>query len=233
MGGSAVLFYGELEAQRQAPRPGLLSRVFGAKAGPAATDGFVDLPSKDFRAIAADFHSFIKSRLPNPSVASKVMLDYLRTAGPNVYLRGELDAQGRRRWYVQLSFSACAGLADTSADVAAHWAGLWYEANRERIDETLLRPHGFAAESIELIHGATMFLPVGQGGYAGYQGAPEDGEDRYFAIDVAALEADEEEADRVHAWLEANGAALIAQGGCHCQLCAPGFDPALIPGFGG
>lgn len=235
MGGTAILIHGDIHPRRLEQPRGFISRLLGRpETRKELPEGFVDLPSKDLRILADDFAAFLKARLPKPTASTQVVLDYLDTAKPNVYLRGDQDAQETRTWYVQLGFSGCAGMAEASAQVAAHWAMLWYAGERPRIDSQLLSPAGFTAASVELIAEPAAFLPVGSGGYASYPVSPAQPETGgEFEIDAAAAESDEAEAERVQGWLASNGVAMVRQNGCHCQLCAPGFDPARIPGFTG
>jgi hypothetical protein len=233
MGGTAILIHGDIEPKRHEQPRGFLSRLFGRREERKELPGeMIELPSKDLKVLAEDFALFLKARMPNPSASSRAVLDYLDVVGANVYLRGEKNPDGRGNWYVQLNFGSCAGMAEISAEVAAHWAMLWYASERQRIDSEVLQPAGFTAVSVELIAEPAAFLPVGSGGYASYQADSDYPEERrYFSMDAAAAESDETEADRIHCWLESHGAAMVRESGCHCQLCAPGFDPASIPGF--
>jgi len=233
MGGTAILIYGDIDPRRLEQPRGFFSRLLGRpEVRRELPEGLVDLPSKDLKVLADDFAAFLEARLPNPSTSSQAVLDYLDIAKASVYLRGEKDVEGGRTWYVQLSFGSCAGMAEISAEVAAHWAMLWYASERQRINSELLQPAGFIAATFELIAEPAAFLPVGSGGYANYQFGPDYPESRrYFSMDAAAEESYETESDRIHGWLESHGVAMVRNGGCHCQLCAPDFDPASIPGF--
>ena len=233
MGGTAFLIHGEVDEQRQSPPPGVFARLFGQKAKPAAREGgFVDLPCKDLKVLAEDFHEFLGKRIPDPSPSSKAILDYLALVNTNIYLRGERDAEGKRTWYVQLSFGGCAGMAEVSAEVAAHWAACWYASQHERVATELLEPRGFKPSSSEAISDAVAFVPIGSGGYASYPtGEDVPAEYRCFSIDVAAAESDEAEATRAEAWLSSHGATLIQEHGCLCQVCAPELRPTEFPAF--
>lgn len=61
--------------------------------------------------------SGMKGRHPSP--ASRVVLDYLKLGQPSVCLRADrAPGQTDGPWYVQVSFSGAAGMAETWARVA-------------------------------------------------------------------------------------------------------------------
>ena len=69
-----------------------------------------------------DFLNWLRARLVPPSRASAVALEYLQEIKPTLYVRGEQHpADSRPAFYVQMTFSGCAGMAETSARVASHW----------------------------------------------------------------------------------------------------------------
>jgi hypothetical protein len=232
MGGSAILIHGDIDARRLVRPPGFLARLLGRPGVPQALGAeFIELPGEDLKVLAGAFADYLRARMPVPTPSTRPVFDYLRDVGTKVDLRGEKRGSGYD-WYVQLYFSGCAGMAEISAEVAAHWAMRWYADEGGRIEADILGPRGFTAATVELAADPAVFLPVGSGGYAHYPVEPERPDDRRgFSIDGAATEWDEAEARRVQAWLEAHGAALVRQAGCHCQLCAPGFDAGSIPGF--
>ena len=237
MGGAAILIKGSVDAQRLEPPSGFFARLFGAK-GPkefpmGGDRSMVDLPSRDLKVLEAGFLAWLRARLASPWPASKTILDYLDMRTTTIHLRGEREGAAETGWYVQLTFSGCAGMAQTSADLAAHWVQRWFEADRERIDG-LLRARGFVARDTEVAAESELFLPLGEPGYAGF--SPEgfdagDGRRSHFSFDAAIDEADDAQAQRLQQVLDAQFVALMRDGRCRCQLCAPEFDLAAIDGL--
>ena len=167
MGGHAYIIPGKVEARllpdpgaapAEVPRVSFWRRLFGGapSARPEASR-VISLPNGDRhfeiqparleRALTQSLRNWVRGRLPNPSRASATILEYLSEIEPSVYVRGVQQAgQERPEFYVQVSFSGCAGEAETSARAAAHWAALWYEANHRQIAAEYLVPFGFTPE---------------------------------------------------------------------------------------
>jgi acyl carrier protein len=156
----------------------------------------MDLPANDLKALGREFHSFVAARFQPPWKATASVLEYFALDVITVYLRGDQEGEAPPEWYVQLTFSGCAGMADVSSELATHWAERWYEADSERIANTLLRPHGFEPSGRTLgVGSGTLFVPIGAGGYATFSPTPrevdddaERAESRYFEVDESVLE---------------------------------------------
>jgi hypothetical protein len=247
MGGSALLIYGtvsdELLQPRQAPRS-LLGRLFGGSGAaapkwrPLGRDRrMMDLPANDLKALGREFHSFVAARFQPPWKATASVLEYFALDVITVYLRGDQEGEAPPEWYVQLTFSGCAGMADVSSELATHWAERWYEADSERIANTLLRPHGFEPSGRTLgVGSGTLFVPIGAGGYATFSPTPrevdddaERAESRYFEVDESVLETlDESELPDAMRKLDEELRPLIPPSVCCCQWCSPTLDVAAL-----
>jgi hypothetical protein len=209
-------------------------RLIGAFSGGAARRSyFVDLPNGERhfeimpgaleRFLSKDFEQWLVQALDKPSVASKVVLDYLGIGGPSIYVRGlRRDAGSKPEFWIQISFSGCAGEAQVSANVAAHWAELWYRSRASALKDDYLVPFGFTPGPYEPV-ADPPFVPAGDLGYLEAT-SPED-RARYgepmFLLDHAQEEAFE--GDPRLQQLESRYAPLMVNPRCHCQICAPGM----------
>ncbi len=245
MGGYAYIIPGELAPARRPdlhpPAPAqpvsLWRRLLGG--GSPSTDGarvtempngdrFFDIPPGHLRdVLIADLRAWINARLPQPSTGTAHVLQYIGEIEPTVYVRGlQRRAEQTPEFYVQITFSGCAGQSETSARAAAHWTSLWYTADRERIASAHLTPFGFTPSTNERgEEEEMMFLPAGELGYLEYC---EDGllepDQPAFEIDASVMEAPED-----HAAIERLDAAFgryMSDRRCRCQVCEPGFGDA-------
>ena len=162
--------------------------------------------------LIGDFMTFVRKKLESKSAASQVVLEYMDLARPEIYLRGERGpGETKENWYVQVSFRGCAGMAETSAHVAAHWACLWYAAERARIRASILSPIGFAASEDAGSCAEDAFVPTREHGYAEFT-------DGMFEVDASFLESmDDPEA--LLKQLQERYGPEFADGKCHCDLC--------------
>ena len=151
----------------------------------------------------------------------------------DLHVRGDATGSNPPDWYVQLSFSGCAGMAQVSSELAAHWAERWYRAEQADLVSRYLQPYGFEPSGrIEPGRSLDVFVPLGSAGYARYDATrgPEDGEfseSRYFDIDASALETlGESERSRALRKLDEDVPPLLSTDSCCCQWCAPRFDVA-------
>jgi hypothetical protein len=222
MSGSAFLIYGSFDAERvtSAAKPiSFFERLRGRRPPSIST---VQLPSGrrllEFpadalqRTLSRDYVGFVRDRLRAPSPASRVVLAYLRFGQPKIYLRGEQSpSDARPAWYVQVSFTGAAGMAETSARVAAHWALHWYAARGEQIRGTLAAA-GFVPTRVEPLANAS-FTPAGEYGYA-------ERDEGVFAIDAGFLESHDDPAAFLNQ-LEQQYGPSVVDGQCRCELCVP------------
>lgn len=127
-------------------------------------------------------------------------------------------------WEIRLGrsgYSGCAGMAEVSARVAAHWTDVWYRAHRERITREYLAPFGFRPAP-DPAPPTWAFVPAGEHGYAEYVAEGTelgDGTTSRFDLDAAVLE-DRDPRPTLERLERAFG-ALMADGRCRCQLGDP------------
>lgn len=132
MGGSALLIKGMPSADLLTPRAAarsLADRLLGRHpvSGPTETPigrdrVLLEIPSDPLRPLADDLRTYVDRAFDDPWPSTMYVRDYLAMDVVTTYLRGERSGNEVPSWYIQLTFSACAGMADTSAEVAAHWA---------------------------------------------------------------------------------------------------------------
>jgi len=221
MGGSAFMIYGEFDAvgaAAAAPRRTILDRLRNRQPPSVSTTRFpngrslLQFPANAIQdPLARNYLTFVNERLAAPSAASGVVLDYLKLGQPTIYLRAERGpSETTGPWYVQVSFSGCAGMSETSARVATHWASHWYAARGEAIRTAVLSPAGFTAESAEP-PSAAAFVATAEHGYAEREGET-------FAIDASFIES-HPDPDALMKQLEQQHARQLDDGKCHCEIC--------------
>lgn len=237
MGGNAFLIHGSLPADavaRHTPRPSLLGRLFGT-ARSHTERGVREVPAGNFgKSLRASFHEYLRNRMAEPWVATRMILGYL-DMGHDTYVRASQPPEGQSpEWYVQLMFSGCSGMGEVSAELAVHWASIWFANQRAEVIRDHLGPFGFEAssETDEWVKDL-RFLPLGEFGYAkilpplGAAVTPPDF--RRLEVDYALAETlSEAELEKFLAGLESQYADEVNSGKCCCQLCAPEFDAGII-----
>ena len=243
MGGAAYLIPGHLAQQLipDAPLPApatvpLWRRLLGAAAVSVprrshmvvSSNGdrhFEILPGSLEQDLAVDFKKWLLEELGALSRASTVVVEYLKYGGPSIYVRGlQRSTDSKPSFWIQVSFSGCAGEAQVSADVAAHWATCWYRARRDDIRDAYLLPFGFTPEPYEdLADADPPFLPAGNLGY--FEFTSQESRERYrmpmFVMDHSLEEAFAGQPclDR----LEDRFGPFLTNAKCRCQLCEPGL----------
>ena len=247
MGGNALLIYGTVADELLRPRPAprsVLRRILGGSGTSApkwrqlgSNRRMMDLPAGGVKELAREVRAHVATRFQPRWTATASVIDYLGLDVINVYLRGDQEGEAPPEWYVQLSFSGCAGMAEVSSEVATHWAERWYETDHERIASTFLRPHGFEPSGRTLgIASGAVFVPIGTAGYATFSPTPREvdseaqlAESRYFDIDASALETlDDTELPDVMRKLDEELRPLIPESGCCCQWCSPTLDVGAL-----
>jgi len=240
VGGSAFLIHGTPSADLLTPRAASRSvtdRLLGRHpvAGPTETPVgrdhiMLELRAGPLRPLADHFRGFVTGAFDAPWPSTKNMLDYLAMDVVNTYLRGDRRADSEARWYFQLTFSACAGMADVSAEVATHWAEIWYRTAADELASRYFLPFGFTPQRADATGPLKRFVPLGGLGYGlirddAEASDPEAGESRYCEIDYSARETFGD-ADLAREWRELDEALrdVRAAGACLCQFCAPAQD---------
>ena len=253
MGGSALLIYGSVSDDLLQPQPAprsLVDRLLGRARtaapvwSPIGASSVIDLPAEPLKGLASLFTEYVASvagRSNPPWTATASVLEYLRLDVVNVYVRGERSGDSPAEWYVQLGMSGCAGMAEVSSELAAHWADRWYRENQTDLLTRFLTPYGFEPDGrIECVPAqARFFVPFGAAGYALFNPAPGPADDdyresRFFEMDAAALETlGDGERAAVLRTLDELMPPTLPSDSCCCQLCAPDFDAAacdrLVP----
>jgi hypothetical protein len=178
-------------------------------------------------ALVVDLRAWLNARLPKPSAGTSIVLEYIKDIEPTVYVRG-LQPRGAQNpeFYVQITFSGCAGQADTSARVASHWTSFWYEAQKDRIVSAHLAPFGFTPGTHERSEEEEMILlPAGKYGYLEYTVAgPGDSFESAFDLDASIVDA--YDGDPVLDRLDAAFGRYMTEARCRCQICEPDFGDA-------
>jgi len=235
MGGSAYVIYGTVDESVLKPMPAqktLFDRILGRQRfkGPKETSHgnmkIIDLPLGRLDDLKYSFMKYLKNHLVPISEASKNVLEYLALDVMHIYFRGQKRAQDEAtEWYIQLTFSGCAGMAETSASLAAHWVRLWYLKNRSELQKEIFSVSGFFPIETEDDDELEAFLPLPQGGYARYH---EDPQEMYindeevsfhFEIDDSFLEAHADGGVELLNQIESEYLSVMADGRCRCQLC--------------
>ncbi len=247
MGGNAFLIRGKLAEARLQPEPiqrTLMDRIMGRQRfhKPEVTDlgggiRMIDLPADKYRVLAADFQQFLQERLPEPWPATKVFLDYLRADVLSIYVRGEQNPEvSSPEYYIQITFSGCAGMAEVSAELGTHWAEIYYRESHERLKDEYLNHFGFAPDDEKMAETqAGQFLPLGKLGYGMFVGGRLEGADaewegsRLFELDSSVSDTFYERGELpALRELDTLYGPLMADGKCRCQLCMPELDPSSL-----
>jgi hypothetical protein len=232
MGGQALMVGGELSPHRlepspPAPAPSLLHRLFRRALSPppsvqVTSDGqgtrhFEVPPAELGAALPAAFKRWLGAVIGAPSEATAHALEYIDLVGPTVQVRGHQPAGSPApSWYLQVSFSGCAGEAEVSARLGRHWAERWFKAKGDETASQILVPWGFRPEPLEPAVSATVFVEVPDVGYV--ECIPVERQVRGagpFEVDAAAREAVTPEALR-QAFDRLSRVAITA---CECQVC--------------
>ena len=243
MGGTAYLIYGDIEAELLQPRPikqnffdKLLTRQRYKKPKQFSLGDVVitELTVRELEPLKNDFSDFLKLKMPNPWEATKTIYEYLDVGVMDIYLRGEKQGGSSEKWYIQIGFSGCAGMDEVSANVACHWADIWYRTCQQEIKGEYLEPLGFHPEELtQKLEAKSTFIPLLEGGYAAYFREPQEfclsdqKELSHFEIDVAATEELHDGGLQLINELEHHYKTLLTDGKCRCQLCMPSFNEFL------
>jgi hypothetical protein len=246
MGGSALLIYGRISEDLLQPRAvprSIVDRMLGrvrTKApawSPIGRDRrLIDLPTNGLRKLVSAFRDRVAAQFDPPWSSTRSVLDYLRLDVIYLHVRGDASSGDPPDWYIQLTFSGAAGMAEVSAQLASHWAERWYRAESDDLLASYLEPYGFEPDGrIEPDSSTDIFVPLGAAGYALFNAAPRAPDDeayfesRYFEIDVSAIETlSEAERARVLQTLDEELPRLFPPDTCCCQWCAPNFDVASV-----
>lgn len=240
MGGSALLIYGTVAPSRLQPRPvprTVLDRVLGRERTetPAWQDigpfrRTIDVPASPLEPFVLAFRQYVRDRCARPWPATRAVLDYLDEDVITLYVRGDADRDQPAEWYVQLTFSGCAGMAEVSAELAAHWAAEWYRSRHADLRAAWLAPFGFEPNGRVEPDDNGIFLPAGSAGYARVGlGSPGSSIDRDEAIelDAAAMDALDDTEQSLTLSRLRDVVRQARPDRCLCQLCAPDVEAGV------
>jgi hypothetical protein len=244
MGGSAFVVYGEVENRCFEPVPIkknildilLFRQRFTKPTMTLIGDKYlVDIPLKDPKSIVRCFKDYLKRKINQPWTSTQYFLDYLNMGVISPYLRGETRGSlDQGKYYFQISFSSCSGMAYVLADLGFHWTSKWFSEEREAIAKNILEPIGFKMnDEINEPEKPMKFLPVAELGYALWH-SNEPNEDsewegsRLFEFDASFLEILDAEKLKECKELDQKYGDMFVSGGCKCQICAPDFKPIIF-----
>lgn len=244
MGGYAYLIPGTVDARvwqdvqhppSPAPSESIWSRItsFG-RSGPAHTfpkvttypngDRLIELQADPLPdRLIPDFLHWVQFSLTTPSQASVVVLEYLKEITPTLHLRGvQRPSESSPAFYIQMMFSGCAGMAETSARLSSHWTTLWYRANHDRLTRDYFAPFEFHPDPYDSAQDEPLlFLPLGELGYVEYIPSQDPTSRPMVELDQSVIESCTDELD-IMRLTEKVGEHMTAQR-CRCQLCEPGL----------
>lgn len=250
MGGAAFIVYGSVNKELEAPRPvqrTIVDRLLGRQRDNSPHWSqlgqgrkMITLTDSALKSVVDEFRHDMVARISRPWESTKSIFEYLKIDVMTVYVRGDAVEPNPPEWYVQFTFSGCAGMADVSCLLATHWCELWYAEKKDEIAARHLLPYGFVPNGrVEHDEEPPIYVPFGVAGYAMMNAEPnaedeEYFESRYFQIDGAAMETlEESERKRVLQTIDREIPPLIRGNRCLCQLCSPDYDTskvdALIP----
>lgn len=242
MGGMVAVLRGRADSRLLEPRPakrGLIDRLLGRHPveGPREIklgDGssMIELPSDSLNHLPKEFQLYLRRSMPEPWQSTKSFLDYLSIDILSVQLRGERKSNDREMsWYLQFSFSGCAGMAETSAELGSHWVEKWIQKEGPIIQDTLLTPNGFNRDLSQTGSWQVVFVPFEGLGYGrrvvdSTTVDPEWEGSKLFEFDYAQIEAFQVngELGKLRS-LDERFVDLGSNGSCLCQLCSPSFKP--------
>lgn len=247
MGGNAFLIWGDLDTQQLSRIPAkksIMDKILRRKkllrpeevlSWPEKT--MFEVKDIGMVELIQDFQSFVRQRVPNPWGPTGAFLGYLDIGVVSVYLRGEQDSdQAKPVWYIQFTFSGCAGTAEISAELGCHWAEIWFQENRELLERDHFLPIGFKPNNKREDTSANpTFIPVGHLGYAMYtqhdqmDNDPEWPGSQLFEMDTSITDTlNENEELPLLGCLDDLFGPLMSDNQCRCQLCMPDLDPISL-----
>ncbi|MEN6319299.1 MAG: hypothetical protein ABFD82_11160 [Syntrophaceae bacterium] len=174
MGGSAFLLFGNIDStllESRESKQSIIQKLFGIKkhAGPTETKmhdklTLIDIKNHNLHVLTDDFKKYILTVISDPNSASKQFIDYLNMKTLSIYLRGNKSPE-KTEWYVQFSFSGCAGMSETAAELGSHWVEIWIHNERNLISN-ILDKNGFKINEEKDDSAGYYFIPFEHYGYA-------------------------------------------------------------------
>ncbi|MGJ8660826.1 MAG: hypothetical protein ACSHXL_02185 [Bacteroidota bacterium] len=161
------------------------------------------------------FLHYLDHVVPSPTQATFSIIEYLKIAKTEVYLRGE-EKNGLCEYYAQITFSGCAGMGEVSAEVAAHWAALWIQDCLEDFIKPTLKDYGFEVNEVYQEVDDFKFIEVEVDDHKYYGSIGFDGG---IELDGALYEGLNEDYDLFNKRLAEEYSSNIESAVCECQLC--------------
>ena len=237
MGGSAFLLFGSIDPillEKREIKQTLFQKIFGIKkyTGPTETKmndnySLMSINNHGLGILEKIFKKYLLEAIPNPNTATKQFMDYINIKTITIYLRGNKKVD-KTEWYVQITFSGCAGMSETSAALGSHWAELWINKERNKITEILAK-NGFIIDENRNESEKNFFIPFDKYGYAKVLNENEIDDEiegsKYFEIDQAVLESLSDEEQTLLSKLDNKYYTYVNNKICHCQICDPNFIP--------
>lgn len=242
MGGSAILVFGNVDMSLLESRPvkqSVFQKLLGIRKHASLKETRIndqltikEIQNHPLHGLRDDFKKYLLRTIPRPHSASKQIISYLNMKTMTIYLRADKSPQ-KTDWYVQFSFSGCAGLAETSAELCTHWIEIWLHEERDLIFDTFGK-NGFQAGDQKDSPSGYCFIPFEKYGYGRilqkdeiYEGADYEGS-QYLSFDQGSLEslADKELSGMKE--LDRRYQKYITENKCCCQICQPDFAPLKV-----
>jgi hypothetical protein len=242
MGGSVLIINGKMDEEKLSPKPikkNLIDILFrrqrysNVKKYAAGGDREItELPVDGLKGLSDHFTSFIAKQFAEPNESTRSFIDYLKIGAITIHVRGESGINAiAPDWYIQFTFSGCAGMAEVSAELGAHWAKSWYEKTNEELTENYFKPFGFTPTGMLDESMQSIFVPVRSFGYALLNKKPYDEGyigSRYLEFDQAYLESAGDEEIKKLSQIDSFVEKDLLNGGCHCQFCDPSFKELRV-----
>lgn len=239
MGGSAILVFGNVDLPLLKNRPveqSVFQKLLGIKKHASLKETrindqltIVEIENRPLHGLRDDFKKYILRTIPRPHSASGQIIAYLNMKTMTIYLRANKSPE-KTDWHVQFSFSGCAGMAETSAELCAHWIEIWLQEERDLISDTLFK-NGFQVHDQKDSPSGYCFIPFEKYGYGRilrkdeiYGGEDYEGS-RYLAFDQGSLESIPDKELSGMKELDHKYQKYIIENKCRCQICEPNFMP--------
>jgi hypothetical protein len=242
MGGSAFLLYGNIDSSllgKKELKQNIIQKIFGIKRYACPTEiiindklTLVEIKNHTLDVLINEFKKYLLKTIPRPNSASEQFIDYLNIKTMSIRLRGNKSTE-KTEWYVEFSFSGCAGMGQTSAELGSHWVEIWLNNERDFISDVLDK-NGFKIDGKKDESAGYRFIPFKQYGYARILTKEEIYEDgdyegsKYLTFDQAYIESSSDDELSKMKKLDHKYQNHINANKCYCQLCEPDFIPLII-----
>lgn len=198
--------------------------------------------------LGVEYRQYLWDRIPESDEweSTSIFMQYVAMDVVEIRLQGfqPIDAD-EPVWGLDILFSSCGGTAHESARLAAHWALIWYNQEKTRIDGDFLIPFGFTPNDSTVKYIGTpdiavprgwnrkqrcpQFVPIAGGSYAAFDPSRQfDEDDSPFQLNCALAESLDDCGQELLVNLQAHYGEALKDGRCRCQLCSPQLDPSAV-----